>query len=134
MRAAASALLAGAVLAGCGGSAPIAQLAPGDAAKLREDVAAIRTAAAARDSGAAHTAAVRLRSEIESLQAQGGLSAIDARRLLAAVASADARISTEVRPATAPSPSVGSVPTAPAESPDHGKGHGHDHGGGDGGD
>jgi hypothetical protein len=132
----ACALLAGTIIAGCGGSPTPAPIAPSDAARLRQEVAAIRAAAAAQDPDATHAAAASLRADVQRLMNDGRLSAADGQPMLVVAAQADSRITAEVHspvpPAETGSP-TGPLATPPAPGHDHGHGH-HGHGGGDGGD
>jgi hypothetical protein len=139
-------LAAGVVIAGCGGSSAGVPLAAQDAATLRNDVSAIRAAAAASNPTGAHAAAARLRADVQRLLQQGRLSPTDAQSMLATSTQVDSRISAEIHapaPATTSTPTVTSpsqapapTPAAPAHPKGPGKagGHGHGHGGKDGGD
>jgi hypothetical protein len=131
-------LAAGAVIAGCGGSSPRAPLAAQDSNTLRQDVSAIRAAAAASDPTGARAAAARLRTDVARLLGRGRLSSADARSILTGLGQVDGRISAEVH---APVQST-TTPTPPAPAPAakgppaHPKAHGHGpgKGGKDGGD
>ena len=137
-------LAAGVVIAGCGGSSAGGPLAAQDSATLRGDVSAIRTAAAANDPSGAHSAATRLRADVQRLRSDGRLSSADAQAILTAAGQVDSRISAEVHapaPATTASPSVTSAsppastpaPAAPAHPKPPAKAGGHGHGPGHGG-
>jgi hypothetical protein len=141
-------LAAGVVIAGCGGSSAGVPLAAPDTATLRQDVSAIRTAAAASDPSGAHAAATRLRADAQRLQGEGRLSSADAQSILIAAREADNRISNEVHapapavtsaspptpaaPAAKPArPAAKPAPPAHAKGPDHGPGHEKGKNGGD---
>jgi hypothetical protein len=114
----ACALAAGAVIAGCGGSSTSAPVAAQDSATLRNDVSAVRAAAAASDPVGAHAAAARLRSDVERLLGQGRLSSTDARSILIGVGQVDSRISAQVHEPAAPVTTTASpAPTTAAPAP-----------------
>lgn len=135
--------------AGCGSSS--SSLAAGNATRLHHDVSAIRSAAAARNPVAAHTAVRTLQADVGRLRAAGMLAPADAGVLLSDASEVNRRVSLEVharapaRPAAASpaAPAAGAAPSrGPSGSPGavghgegHGKGHGkHGRGRGDGGD
>lgn len=122
-------LAAGVVMAGCGGSSAGVPLAAQDSATLRNDVSAIRTAAAASNPSDAHAAAARLKSDVQRLLDEGRLSSADARSMLIVVAQVDNRISAEVHaptpatttpaPVTTAAPTTASPTVTPASPPAH---------------
>ncbi len=123
MRIGSISLLVAVALAGCGGTSTSAPLSAGDASLLHLDIRLIRTAALANDPTAAHTAVAKLRADVERLLHSGGLSAADARLMLAGAAAADGRISAEVHAPTTVLPTTTPPPDTGAG---HGDGHGHD--------
>jgi hypothetical protein len=141
------------LLAGCGGSSPVAPVAAGDVSQLRQDVRAIRTAAGAGRPARAHQAVAALRIHVEQLILNGRLSLADGRRLLLVAGHVDDRISVQVHPVgstpssapptntqTTARPTAQTTPPLPAAKPrsdnqnggggdghsgGHGQGHGH---------
>jgi hypothetical protein len=139
-----------AAAAGCGSQS--SSLAAADAARLHQDVAGIRSAAAGRNPQAAVAALRTFQADVARLQATGKLAQSDAAVLLSDASQVDHRVALEVHATAAQTPaspapagpSAGSAgpagPPPPAHGgKDHGK-HKGDHGpggggnGGDGGD
>jgi hypothetical protein len=133
--------------AGCGSSGHNG-LSSADAARLRADIAAARTAAARHEAPQAASSLVALRQQVSRLAAQHKLTPSQAQALETGAEQAQARIALDVRPAptAAPTPATTTAEPAPAGPPapgPPGKAKGHDkHGGpadhgdghGDGGD
>src|SRR5437868_7073719 len=95
-------LAAGVVIAGCGGSSARVPLAAQDSATLRNDVSAIRAAAAASNPSGAAAAAARLQADVQRLLGEGRLSSADGRSILLGVRQVDSRISADVHAPAAP--------------------------------
>ena len=146
------ALLMAIGMAGCGASGHNG-LSSADAARLRADIAAARTAAARHEAPQAAASLVALRQQLSRLAAQHKLTASQAQALETGAEQAQARVALDVSPApaAATTPVTTTAPAAqpaPAGPPAPGppgkdKGKGHDkHGGpgkngdghGDGGD
>ena len=117
------AFLIAAGMAGCGAAAH-SGLSSADAARLRADIAAARTAAARHQAPQAASSLVALRRQVSRLAAQHKLT----------TAQAQARVALDVKPAPAPAPAAPATPTttapaapAPAAGPGPpGKAKGHD--------
>jgi hypothetical protein len=141
-----------AVVAGCGSQS--SSLAAGDAARLHQDVAGIRSAVAGHNPQAAVAAVRTFQADVARLQATGRLAQSDAAVLLSDAGQVDHRVALEVHaptpqapahpgpaaPAGAPAPPAGPPSPGPGPGPggkpgkDHGKHTGNNGGGGDGGD
>jgi hypothetical protein len=130
-----------AAVAGCGSQS--SSLAAGDAARLHQDIASIRSAAAGHNPQAAAAAVRSFEADVARLQATGRLAESDAAVLMSDAGQVDHRVALEVHartaPAPAPAPRAGPPPPGPGPAGKHGRDHGkhrgdHGPGGGDGGD
>jgi hypothetical protein len=124
---------------GCGSQST--SLAAADAARLHQDVAGIRSAAAHANPQAAVAAVKTLQSDVTRLQTTGKLAQADAAVLLSDAGQVAQRVALEVHmPAShapAPPTPVPPVPAPPGQGGPHGNAHGKhkgDHGSGGGGD
>jgi hypothetical protein len=121
-------------MAGCGAAAH-SGLSSADAARLRADIAAARTAAARHEGPQAASSLVALRRQVSRLAAQHKLTTAQAQALETGAEQAQARVALDVKPApAAQAPPAPATPTttapaapAPAAGPGpHGKAKGHD--------
>lgn len=120
-------------MAGCGAAAH-SGLSSADAAQLRADIAAARTAAARHEAPQAASSLVALRRQVSRLAAQHKLTTAQAQALETGAEQAQARVALDVKPAPAPAPASPATPTttapaapAPAAGPGPpGKAKGHD--------
>lgn len=126
------ALLIATATAGCGAAAHNG-LSSADAARLRTDIAAARTAAARHDAPQAASSLVAFRQQVTRLAAAHELSAGQAQVLETGAQQAQARVPLDVKPAPAPTPATPTTaapaapPTAaPAAPGPPGKAKGHD--------
>jgi hypothetical protein len=111
-------LLAGALLAGCGGSARLpAPIAPGAGAALRARVQAIRSAAEAHKPARAKHAVGALEAEVLRLSREGQLSRGDTQALLVLAGHADGRVAVEVHPLVPPPLPVTTTVTVTVPAP-----------------
>jgi hypothetical protein len=116
--------------AGCGSSGHNG-LATADAARLRADIAAARTAAARHDAPQAASSLVALRQQVSRLAAEHKLTTSQAQALETGAQQAQARVALDVRPAPAPAPATPTTaapaqPATPAGPGPPGKAKGHD--------
>jgi hypothetical protein len=108
--------------AGCGASSH-SSLSSSDAARLRADIAAARTAAARHDAQQAASSLVALRKQVSRLAGQHKLTASQAQALETGAEQAQARVALDVKPAPAtPTTAAPATPAAPA-APGKAKGH-----------
>lgn len=117
-------------MAGCGAAAH-SDLSSADAARLRADIAAARTAAARHEAPQAASSLVALRRQVSRLAAQHKLTTAQAQGLETGAEQAQARVALDVKPAPAPAPATPTTtapaPPAPAAGPGPpGKAKGHD--------
>lgn len=124
-------------LAGCGSSGH-SGLSSADAARLRADIAAARTAAARHEAPQVASSLVAFRQQVGRLAAEHKLTTAQAQALQAGAQQAQARVALDVKPAPAPAPAATStaaptppVPPAPPGPPGKAKGHDKHHGPGD---
>jgi hypothetical protein len=111
--------------AGCGSSGHNG-LSSADAARLRADIAAARTAAARHEAPQVASSLVALRQQVSRLAAQHKLTASQAQALETGAEQAQARVALDVKPAPAtPTTAAPAAPAPPAPSPP-GKAKGHD--------
>ena len=115
--------------AGCGASSH-SGLSSSDAARLRAEIAAARTAAARYDAPQAASSLVALRNQVSRLAAQHKLTASQAQALETGAEQAQARVALDVKqaPASAPATPTTAAPAAPAPAagpgpPGKAKGH-----------
>jgi hypothetical protein len=118
--------------AGCGASSH-SGLSSADAARLRSDIAAARTAATRHEASQAASSLVGLRQQVSRLAAQHKLTKAQAQALETGAEQAQARVALDVKPAPAtPTTAAPATPTtaapatpAPADHgpPDKAKGH-----------
>ena len=119
-------------MAGCGAAAH-SGLSSADAARLRADIAAARTAAARHEGPQAASSLVALRRQVSRLAAQHKLTTAQAQALETGAEQAQARVALDAQPAPA-APAAPATPTttapaapAPAAGPGPaGKAKGHD--------
>jgi hypothetical protein len=116
-------------MAGCGAAAH-SGLSSADAARLRADIAAARTAAAGHEAPQAASSLVALRRQVSGLAAQHKLTTAQAQALETGAEQAQARVALDVKPALAPAPATPTTtaPAAPAPAagpgpPGKAKGH-----------
>jgi hypothetical protein len=118
--------------AGCGSSGH-SGLGSADAARLRADIAAARTAAAHHQGTQAASSLVALRQQVGRLAAQHKLTSAQAQALETGAEQAQARVALDVKAApAAPATSSTPAPASPPPGPP-GKAKGHDKHGGPGG-
>jgi hypothetical protein len=115
--------------AGCGSSGH-SRLSSADAARLRADIAAARTAAGRHEAPQAASSLVAFRQQVGRLAAENKLTTAQAQALQAGAQQAQARVALDVKPAPAPTPATTTAaptPPAPPASPGPpGKAKGHD--------
>jgi hypothetical protein len=126
----AAALMIAGGIAGCGGAGH-SDLSSADAARLRADIAAARTAAARHEAPQAASSLVALRRQIARLAAEHKLTTAQAQALETGAEQAQARVALDVKPAPvqAPATPTTTAPAAPAPAPapaPPGKAKGHD--------
>jgi predicted small lipoprotein YifL len=124
------ALVLSMALAGCGSSGH-SGLSSADAARLRADIAAARTAAARHEAPQAASSLVAFRRQVTRLAAEHKLSAGEAQALETGAEQAQARVPLDVKPAPAPAPTTPTTaapvpPAVPAAPGPPGKAKGHD--------
>jgi hypothetical protein len=109
------ALLTALAAAGCGASSH-SGLSSSDAARLRSDIAAARTAAARHEAPQAASSLVALRRQVSRLAAQHKLTASQAQALETGAEQAQARVALDVKQATvaAPATPTTAAPATPA--------------------
>ena len=99
------ALLIASGTAGCG-AAGRRGLSNADAARLRADIAAARTAAARHEAPRAASSLLALRRQVSRLASQHKLTAAQAQALETGAEQAQARVALDVKPALAPAPTT----------------------------
>jgi hypothetical protein len=104
------ALLIAGGMAGCG-AVGHSDLSSADAARLRADIAAARTAAARHEAPQAASSLVALRRQVSRLAAQHKLTTAQAQALETGAEQAQARVALDVKPAPAPAPATPSTTT-----------------------
>jgi hypothetical protein len=112
---------------GCG-AAGHGGLSGADAARLRADIAAARTAAARHEAPQAASSLVALRRQVSRLAAQHKLTTAQAQALETGAEQAQARVVLDVKPppAAAPAAPTTTSPAAPTPAGTPGKAKGHD--------
>jgi len=116
--------------AGCGASGH-SGLSSADAARLRSDIAAARTAAARHEASQAASSLVALRQQVSRLAAEHKLTNAQAQALTTGAEQAQARVALDVKPAPTPTPATPTTaapaaPAPPAGPGRPGKAKGHD--------